>query len=53
MRAIIVGSGAGCPMSQFTLTNFVEGTLKAKVPGVTEVVALDDVKERFIEMLKR
>lgn len=46
MRAIIVGSCAGCLMSQFTL-------LRAKVPGVTEVVALDDVKEQFIETLKR
>lgn len=47
------GACAGCPMSQFTLVNFVEATLKEKIPEVKEVVAVDDSKERFEELLKR
>jgi Fe-S cluster biogenesis protein NfuA len=40
-------------MSQFTLVNFVEATLKDKVPGVKQVVATDDAKARFEELLRR
>jgi len=47
------GACAGCPMSQYTLVNFVEATLKEKIPEVKEVVAVDDSKERFEELLKR
>ncbi|RLG34747.1 NifU family protein, partial [Methanosarcinales archaeon] len=31
------GACAGCLMSQITLTGFVEGVLKKKVPGIKEV----------------
>ena len=31
------GACAGCPMSQFTLVNFVEATLKDRIPEVKEV----------------
>ncbi|HEY3373840.1 MAG TPA: NifU family protein [Candidatus Aquicultor sp.] len=31
------GACAGCPMSQMTLTHYVEQTLKEMVPGVTAV----------------
>ena len=41
------GACAGCPMSQFTLVNFVEATLKEKIPEVKEVVAVDDSWDRF------
>ncbi|MHA1687612.1 MAG: NifU family protein [Candidatus Heimdallarchaeaceae archaeon] len=37
----LLGSCAGCPFSQFTLTNYVEKTLKERVPGVTEVINLN------------
>ena len=47
------GACAGCPMSQFTLANFVEATLKEKIPAVKEVVAVDDFQERFEELGKR
>ncbi|MCW3130284.1 MAG: NifU family protein [Methanophagales archaeon] len=47
------GACAGCPMSQFTLANFVEATLKEKIPAVKEVVAVDDFRERFEELGKR
>jgi Fe-S cluster biogenesis protein NfuA len=47
------GACAGCPMSQFTLANFVEATLKEKIPAVKEVVAVDDFRERFEELWKR
>jgi len=47
------GACAGCPMSQYTLVNFVEATLKEKIPEVKEVVAVDDSKKRFEELLKR
>ncbi len=36
------GACAGCPMSQFTLVNFVEATLKAKIPEIKEVIAVDE-----------
>lgn len=37
----LLGSCAGCPFSQFTLTNYVERTLKERVPGVKQVVNLN------------
>lgn len=33
----LLGACAGCPMSQITLSNFVEKILKEKVPGVKGV----------------
>jgi len=53
VKVRLTGACAGCPMSQFTLVNFVEATLKEKIPEVKEVVAVDDSKERFKELLKR
>ena len=53
VKVRLTGACAGCPMSQFTLVNFVEATLKEKIPEVKEVVAVDDSKERFEELLKR
>ena len=53
VKVRLTGACAGCPMSQFTLVNFVEATLKDKVPAVKEVVAVDDAKARFEELLKR
>ena len=41
------GACAGCPMSQYTLANFVEVTLKEKVPGVKEVVAVEDYRDKW------
>lgn len=32
-----LGACAGCSMAQMTLSNFVEKTLKERVPGVKEV----------------
>ena len=34
------GACAGCPLSQMTLKNFVEATIKKKVPGVKAVEAV-------------
>ena len=34
------GACAGCPMSQMTLTNFVESELKKAVPEVKKVVSV-------------
>ena len=41
------GACAGCPMSQYTLVNFVEATLKEKVPEVKGVEAVEDFRDRF------
>ncbi len=38
VKVRLTGTCAGCPMSAYTLVNFVEATLKAKVPGVKEVI---------------
>ena len=37
------GACAGCPFSQITLSNFVEATLKEKVPEVKQVVPVGSV----------
>jgi Fe-S cluster biogenesis protein NfuA len=34
------GACAGCPMSQLTMTNFVEGALKGKIPEIKKVEAV-------------
>ena len=41
------GACAGCPMSQYTLANFVEVTLKEKIPGVKEVIAVEDYRDKW------
>ena len=53
VKVRLTGACAGCPMSQYTLVNFVEATLKDKVPEVKNVVAADDAKARFEELLRR
>jgi len=53
VKVRLTGACAGCPMSQFTLVNFVEATLKDKVPGVKQVVTTDDAKARFEELWRR
>ncbi len=53
VKVRLTGACAGCPMSQFTLVNFVAATLKDKIPAVKEVLAVDDTKARFEELLKR
>ncbi len=47
VRVRLTGACAGCPMSQYTLVNFVEATLKDRVPGVKEVVAVDDFRDKW------
>jgi len=37
VKVKLLGSCAGCPMSQMTLTNFVEKTLKEQIPEVKGV----------------
>jgi len=41
------GACARCPMSQYTLANIVEATLKEKVPELKEVILVDDIRDRF------
>jgi len=53
VKVKLSGACAGCPMSQYTLVNFVEATLKEKIPEVKEVIAVDGSKERFEELLRR
>lgn len=47
VRVRLTGACAGCPMSQFTLVNFVEATLKERIPEVKEVVAVDDFRDKW------
>ncbi len=53
VKVRLTGACAGCPMSQYTLVNFVEATVKDKVPAVKKVISVDDAKARFEEMLRR
>ncbi|KAF5417755.1 Fe-S cluster biogenesis protein NfuA, 4Fe-4S-binding domain [Candidatus Methanophagaceae archaeon] len=53
VKVRLTGACAGCPMSQYTLVNFVEATVKDKVPEVKRVISVDDAKARFEEMLRR
>lgn len=39
----LTGACAGCPMSQLTLSMGIERVLKEHVPGVTRVVAVNDM----------
>ncbi len=40
VKVKLVGSCAGCPMSQMTLKNGIERILKQEIPQVKEVVAV-------------
>ena len=53
VKVRLTGACVGCPMSQYTLVNFVEATLKDKVPEVKGVISVDDAKARFEELLRR
>jgi len=43
VKVKLQGTCAGCPFSQITLSNFVEATLKEKVPEVKQVVPVGSV----------
>ena len=47
VRVRLKGACAGCPMSQYTLVNFVEATLKEKIPEVKQVVAVEDFRDKW------
>jgi len=47
VKVRLSGACAGCPMSQFTLANIVEATLKENVPELKEVILIDDIRDRF------
>ena len=40
VKVRLKGACAGCPMSQMTLTNFVEQNIKKEVPGIKKVEAV-------------
>jgi Fe-S cluster biogenesis protein NfuA len=42
VKVKLQGACAGCPMSQYTLVNFVEATLRERIPGVKGVVRVND-----------
>jgi Fe-S cluster biogenesis protein NfuA len=47
VKVKLKGACAGCPMSQYTLVNFVEATLKERIPEVKEVVAVEDFRDKW------
>ncbi len=47
VKVRLTGACAGCPMSQYTLVNFVEATLMERVPDVKAVISVDDSRDRF------
>ncbi len=47
VRVRLRGACAGCPMSQYTLVNFVEATLKNKIPEVKHVIPVPDFMDKF------
>lgn len=44
VKVKLQGACAGCPMSQFTLVNFVEATLKERIPEVKRVMSVPNFK---------
>lgn len=42
VKVKLQGACAGCPMSQYTLVNFVEATLREQIPEVKGVVRVND-----------
>lgn len=40
VKVILTGACGSCPMSQMTLKMGVEKTLKEKIPGIKEVIAM-------------
>jgi Fe-S cluster biogenesis protein NfuA len=53
VKVKLQGACAGCPMSQFTLVNFVEATLKARIPEVKKVIAANDPREQWESVMRR
>lgn len=53
VKVRLSGACAGCPMSQYTLVNFVEATLKDRVPEVKEVIGVNAQREQWKEMMWR
>jgi Fe-S cluster biogenesis protein NfuA len=47
VRVRLSGACAGCPMSQYTLRDFVESTIRRQIPEVKEVVAVEDFRDVF------
>jgi Fe-S cluster biogenesis protein NfuA len=47
VKVIFKGTFAGCPMRKYTLVNFVESTLKKKLPAVKHVETVDDIRDKF------
>jgi Fe-S cluster biogenesis protein NfuA len=47
VRVRLSGACAGCPMSQYTLRDFVESTIRRQIPEVKEVVAVEDFRDKF------
>ena len=47
----LTGHCAGCPMSQLTLSMGIERVLKEHVPGVTRVVAVNELGQNPMEDL--
>jgi Fe-S cluster biogenesis protein NfuA len=41
VKVKLQGACAGCPMSQYTLVNFVEATLRERIPEVKGVVRVN------------
>ncbi|MBN1761862.1 MAG: NifU family protein [Methanomicrobia archaeon] len=53
VKVQLQGACAGCPMSQFTLVNFVEATLKARIPEVKKVISASDPREQWETIMRR
>jgi len=51
VKVRMCGACAGCPMSQYTLVNFVEATIKDRVPEVKEVIGVaDDLRSKWEDL---
>lgn len=53
VKVRLQGACAGCPMSQFTLVNFVEETLKARIPEVKRVIPANDPRAQWETVMRR
>jgi len=53
VKVRLTGACAGCPMSQYTLVNFVEATLKDRVPEVKSVVSANAQRAPWTDMMCR
>jgi len=47
VKVKLQGACAGCPMNQFTLVNFVEATLKERIPEIKRVMAVQNFKSEW------